>query len=263
MTAPLLDIRDLGIDFGGLRAVDGLGFAVQAGEIVSVIGPNGAGKTTAFNLISGVYTPMRGTVTLDGETVTGLPPPELARRGLSRTFQNLQVFKQMTVLENVMAGRHLAETASVWSDLLMLGRSRRDTAASTRASQDLLARVGLADQAQWPAGALSYGALKRLEIARALATEPRLVLLDEPAAGCNAIETQEIDALIAEIARDGVAVLLVEHDMKLVMKISSHVVVLDQGCKLAEGEPAQVSRNPDVIAAYLGADAAEAADALG
>jgi branched-chain amino acid transport system ATP-binding protein len=260
----LLSVEGLGIDFGGLRAVDNVEFSVGSGEIVSVIGPNGAGKTTLFNMISGLYIPARGRVTLAGEDVTAMAAHRLAARGLSRTFQNLQVFLQMTVLENVMAGRHLAEGDHILCDLLGLPRSRRRTRETEIMAHELLARVGLERGAEQEASALSYGSLKRLEIARALASEPRLLLLDEPAAGCNAVETEEIDRLIAQIAREGVAVLLVEHDMKLVMKISNHIVVLANGEKIAEGAPGEVARNPKVIAAYLGAHGGkEAANALG
>jgi branched-chain amino acid transport system ATP-binding protein len=250
----LLAVEGLGISFGGLRAVDDVSLGVAAGEVVSVIGPNGAGKTTLFNMISGVYAPGAGRVRLAGDDVTGLPPHQLARRGLSRTFQNLQNFAAMSVLENVMAGHHLAERGSVLGDLFGLPASHRRARAAEAASRALLERVQLGQHAEREAGSLSYGQLKRLEIARALGASPKILLLDEPAAGCNAVETAEIDVLIAELAAGGVAILLVEHDMKLVMKISSHIVVLDRGRKIAEGGPDKVSRDPAVIAAYLGAE---------
>ncbi|MBZ9790198.1 ABC transporter ATP-binding protein [Rhizobium sp. 3T7] len=256
----LLQVESLGIDFGGLRAVNDVSFSLKAGEIVSVIGPNGAGKTTLFNMISGVYLPGRGRILLAGEEVTGLGPHLLAERGLSRTFQNLQIFQTMTVLENVTVGHHLHERGSVLADLLALPASRRRSRTSEAGAYTLLERVGLAQAAERTAGSLSYGALKRLEIARALALQPRVLLLDEPAAGCNAVETEEIDHLIAEIAASGVSILLVEHDMKMVMRISNHIVVLDHGEKIAEGEPSTVARNPRVVEAYLGAQGVEAAN---
>ncbi len=259
----LLSVEGLGIEFGGLRAVQDVSFKVKPGEIVSVIGPNGAGKTTLFNMISGIYLPGTGKVVLDSEDVTGMAPHLLARRGLSRTFQNLQIFQQMTVLENAIAGYHLQASCHVLADMFNLPSSRRRAKVAAEGARHLLERVGLGRAAEQEAGNLSYGALKRLEIARALALKPRVLLLDEPAAGCNAVETEEIDRLIAEVAKEGVAILLVEHDMKMVMRISNHIVVLDHGEKIAEGDPATVSRNPAVIAAYLGTQAEEATHADG
>ncbi|MDX2203061.1 MAG: ABC transporter ATP-binding protein [Hyphomicrobiaceae bacterium] len=251
----LLAVEGLAIRFGGVKAVDDLSFAIEKGQIFSIIGPNGAGKTTLFNMISGLYRPSRGSVRLEGEDVTGLPPHLLARRGLSRTFQNLQIFYRMSALENVMVGCHLKERRSVLPHLLALPSVKRQNRESRARAEALLARVGLAAEAHKDAGSLSYGALKRLEIARALGSEPKLLLLDEPAAGCNHVETEEIDALIQTIARDGVTVALVEHDMKLVMKISQRILVLDYGRKLAEGTAQEVRQNPDVIRAYLGSQA--------
>ncbi|WP_308116430.1 ABC transporter ATP-binding protein [Falsiroseomonas oryziterrae] len=257
--AVLLTAADIGISFGGLRALDGVGFSARAGEILAIIGPNGAGKTTLFNIVTGLYRASSGRIALDGQDVTEAPPHALAARGLSRTFQNLQVFFRMTALENVMAGRHLQERSSLLGDLFRLPASRRANAATRDAAMALLAEVGLADKADLPAGSLPYGALKRLEIARALATQPRVLMLDEPAAGCNPVETEEIDHLIVQVAARGVAVVLIEHDMKLVMRISRHVVVLNQGRMLAEGTPEEVRTNPEVIAAYLGTHGAREA----
>ena len=253
----LLSVEGLGIAFGGLKAVNNVSFGVRPGEIVSIIGPNGAGKTTLFNMISGIYLPSMGQVKLSGEDVTGIAPHLLARRGMSRTFQNLQIFQSMTVLENAIAGYHLQERGPVLADLFGLPSSRARAKRAEAGARKLLERVGLDRAAEREAGNLSYGSLKRLEIARALALDPKILLLDEPAAGCNAVETEEIDHLIAEVAASGVAILLVEHDMKMVMRISNHIVVLDHGEKIAEGDPATVSRNPAVVAAYLGAENAD------
>jgi branched-chain amino acid transport system ATP-binding protein len=262
--APLLEARDLGISFGGIRAVDGVAFTAEAGRILAIIGPNGAGKTTLFNMVSGLYRPGSGRVLIDGEEVTALEPHRLAERGLSRTFQNLQVFFRMSAAENVMVGRHLHERRGVLAHLFGAPSVARQNRETRERAMALLDFVGLAGLADMPAGSLPYGALKRLEIARALAIEPRLVLLDEPAAGCNPVETEEIDQVIRAIASRGVGVVLVEHDMKLVMKISHRVLVLDHGRPLAEGSPDAVRSNPEVVRAYLGGlGAREAAHALG
>lgn len=255
----VLEAEGLGISFGGVKAVDGVSFRAEAGRILAIIGPNGAGKTTLFNMVSGVYLPKAGAVRLGGEDATGLEPHLLARRGLSRTFQNLQVFFRMTAVENVMVGRHLHETRGVLAHLFALPSVARQNRATRETALALLDRVGLTALADMPAGSLPYGALKRLEIARALATEPKALLLDEPAAGCNPVETEEIDHVIQSIAREGVAVVLVEHDMKLVMKISDRILVLDHGKPLTEGTPAEVRAHPDVIRAYLGGHGAREA----
>lgn len=248
----ILAAKDIGISFGGIKAIDGVSFEVSPGQILSIIGPNGAGKTTLFNIVSGVYERDQGRIELSGEDVTGLTPDKLAARGLSRTFQNLQIFQRMTAAENVMVGRHLRERCNLLADMFRLPSVTRQNSETRKAALALLDGVGLKGSADVSAGSLSYGACKRLEIARALAAEPRVLLLDEPAAGCNAVETEEIDELIRRVAAKGIAVVLVEHDMKLVMKISDHILVLNRGKPIAEGKPREVRDNPAVLEAYLG-----------
>ncbi|MBN9596795.1 MAG: ABC transporter ATP-binding protein [Afipia sp.] len=248
----ILAAKDIGISFGGIKAIDGVSFEVSPGQILSIIGPNGAGKTTLFNIVSGVYERDQGRIELSGEDVTGLTPDKLAARGLSRTFQNLQIFQRMTAAENVMVGRHLRERCNLLADMFRLPSVTRQNSETREAALALLDGVGLKGSADVSAGSLSYGACKRLEIARALAAEPRVLLLDEPAAGCNAVETEEIDELIRRVAAKGIAVVLVEHDMKLVMKISDHILVLNRGKPIAEGKPREVRDNPAVLEAYLG-----------
>lgn len=248
----LLAVENLSKDFGGVRAVEGLSFTVEAGAIHSIIGPNGAGKTTLFNLITGLYVPTVGAIAFDGRDITHARPHVLPRLGISRTFQNLQIFYNMTALENVMAGSHLHAQAGFLPSVLRLPSAVRANRRARERAAELMDFVGLAEYAGADSDSLPYGALKRLEIARALATEPRLLLLDEPAAGCNPRETRDIDDLIKRIAAAGVTVLLVEHDMHLVMGISDRILVLDYGRRLAEGTAEEVRGNPDVIAAYLG-----------
>jgi branched-chain amino acid transport system ATP-binding protein len=251
----LLEVTNLSKAFGGVKAVQHVSFAIEPGIIYSVIGPNGAGKTTLFNLITGVYTPSEGDIKLDGVSIAGKSPYALARMGVSRTFQNLQICMNMTALENVMVGAHLRLNRNLlWAMLRLPNITGRDRQLRAEAAE-LMEFVGLGKQINARADAMSYGALKRLEIARAMAAKPKLLFLDEPAAGLNPKETVEIDELIRKIADSGVTVVLVEHDMKMVMNLSDHILVLDYGKKLAEGSAEDVRRNPDVIAAYLGAHA--------
>ena len=248
----ILAADGLSIAFGGVRAIDGVSLAVEPGTVFSIIGPNGAGKTTLLNIVSGLYRPQAGRVLLAGEDVTAVAAHRLARLGLSRTFQNLQIFFRMSTLDNVMVGRHRHERTGLVADLLHLPRVARQNRATRDAALAALARVGLAADAERSAGALAYGALKRLEIARALASEPKILLLDEPAAGCTPVERREIESVIRTIVRDGVTVVLVEHDMRLVMTVSDRIHVLAHGRTLAEGNAAEIREHPAVIEAYLG-----------
>jgi branched-chain amino acid transport system ATP-binding protein len=250
-----LVVKNLSKQFGGVKAVQDVSFTIKSGTVHSVIGPNGAGKTTLFNLITGIYTPTQGEISFEGSAVAGEPPYELARLGMSRTFQNLQVCMNMTAIENVMVGAHLRLAQGLLASLLHLPGLRRADRACRDEAAGLMDFVGVGKYRAAHASQMPYGALKRLEIARALAARPKMILLDEPAAGLNDTETHEIEALIRKIADSGVTVVLVEHDMKLVMNLSDHILVLDYGKKLAEGTAAEVRANPDVIAAYLGASA--------
>ncbi|MGE5517168.1 MAG: ABC transporter ATP-binding protein [Bacteroidota bacterium] len=248
----LLTVEGLSKEFGGVHAVEDLSFTINPGTIHSIIGPNGAGKTTLFNLITGIYTPSRGSIRLDGKDIAGRRPSDLAALGMSRTFQNLQVFFNMSAVENVMVGHHLHLGRGFVASLLRLPSVARRDRACRAHCVELLEFVGLGRYVHADASAMPYGALKRLEIARALAAKPRLLLLDEPAAGLNATESREIDEVIKKVATSGVTVVLVEHDMKMVMGISDHILVLNYGRKLAEGTPAEVRANAEVVAAYLG-----------
>ena len=251
----LLEVKDLSIHFGGVKAVQNVSFSIDQGIVYSVIGPNGAGKTTLFNLITGVYKPTTGEIRLDGEAIHGKSPDQLAERGMARTFQNLQICMNMSAVENVMVGAHLRLDRNLFKAALRLpGLRRRDAELRAEATQ-LMHFVGLDAYVNERADAMPYGALKRLEIARALAMKPRIIFLDEPAAGLNPRETIEVDHLVRKVADSGITVVLVEHDMKMVMNLSDRILVLDYGKKLAEGCGAEVRNNPDVIAAYLGAHA--------
>ncbi|MGE0873799.1 MAG: ABC transporter ATP-binding protein [Burkholderiales bacterium] len=250
----LLRAEGLSKEFGGVRAVESLHFDIAAGTVFSIIGPNGAGKTTLLNMLTGIYRPSAGRIWFGDRMLAGRAPHEFAAAGIGRTFQNLQIFFNMSALENVMTGRHLLERCSVLAALVRAPRLARAERACRDAAAELLAFVGLEAWLHAAADAMPYGALKRLEIARALAAEPRLLLLDEPAAGLNPAEIGDIGRLIERIAARGITVVLVEHNMKLVMGVSQHVLVLDYGRKLAEGDAQTVRTDPRVIEAYLGAE---------
>lgn len=256
----ILEVSHLTMDFGGLRALDDVTMTIAKGEIMALIGPNGAGKTTFFNCITGIYQPTAGDIHVsrpedNGKRVriNGLKPNQVTERGLARTFQNIRLFPNMSVLENVMIGRHCRTHSGIVGAVLKGPRTRREEQEVVEYSYTILEKIGLAEHVNDLAKNLPYGAQRRLEIARALATEPFLLLLDEPAAGMNPIETSELDALIARIRdKEHISILLIEHDMKLVMSLSDRITVMDYGKKIAEGTPTEIGNNPIVIKAYLG-----------
>ncbi|BCL60815.1 ABC transporter ATP-binding protein [Desulfomarina profundi] len=260
MNSPILNVTGLTMDFGGIRALNALDLDVYGGEIVALIGPNGAGKTTFFNCVTGIYMPTAGEVLLTSpktgksESLKGLKPNQVTEKGLARTFQNIRLFPKMTVLENVMIGRHCRTKAFILGAILRNRATREEEQSILETSYAILQKVGLEQYSNEFAENLPYGGQRRLEIARALATEPLLLLLDEPAAGMNPQETLELVELIKEISADGQAILLIEHDMKLVMSLSDRIFVMDYGKKIAQGTPAEIRENPAVIKAYLGED---------
>ncbi len=248
----LLKVKKLEKQFGGLKAISDLSFSVPENIIFSIIGPNGAGKTTLFNLLTSIYRPSAGSIFFKDKEITGLSPFKIARLGMSRTFQNLQIFLNMSAIENVMVGCHLRSKAGLLASAIRLPSVIREEKEVRRMAEEALHFCGLSKYKDRPAAGLPYGLLKKLEVARSLASRPKLLLMDEPAAGLNDTETRELCQLIKRICESGITVLLVEHNMTLVMEISQRVLVLNYGRLLAEGPPEQIQKNQDVIAAYLG-----------
>jgi branched-chain amino acid transport system ATP-binding protein len=249
-----LEIRGLNRAFGGLQAVDDVSFDVEKNQIKAIIGPNGAGKTTLFNLISGTLKADSGSVKFKGDSIQGLPPYKIAEKGISRTFQNIKLFKHMSVLENVMIGRHTRSRSGFFSGMFSLPRSWEEEKTIHEKSLEVIELLGISELAGHDAESLPFGKQRTVEFARALAMEPELLILDEPAAGLNIHETEEMAEMITRIREWGITVLIIEHDMSLIMDISDHIAVLSSGTKIAEGKPEEIQKNKDVIRVYLGED---------
>ena len=248
----MLEVRDLTIRFGGLVAVNAVNFQIPKGSIFGLIGPNGAGKTTIFNMISGVYAPTSGKVIFDGREIQGKAPYKVCDMGISRTYQNINLFKSMTVLENVMVGCHTRTKAGLFPSMLRIPSQRKEERSVVEKSQEILDFMDLGDKSMLKASSLSYGEQRRLEISRALASEPKMLLLDEPAAGMNGAEKEELQRTIRKIADKGITILLVEHDMKLVMNVTHQICVINFGKRIGFGTPEEIQKNPEVVEAYLG-----------
>jgi branched-chain amino acid transport system ATP-binding protein len=261
MTEPLLDVQNITLRFGGVTAIAGVSFEVGSDELFAIIGPNGAGKTSIFNSISQVYRPQEGDITWKGESIMGTRPDHVAHLGIARTFQNIELFPQMTVVDNLLTGRHIRMERSWLAGALWLGPAKKEEVENRRRVEDIIDFLEIEQWRKHPVALLPYGFQKRVELGRALAMEPELLLLDEPVAGMNLEETEDMARFILDVQRElGIAMILVEHDMGLVMDIADRVMVLDFGQRIATGTPAEVQKNRDVIAAYLGSESTTTAD---
>jgi branched-chain amino acid transport system ATP-binding protein len=255
MNAPLLEVEDITLRFGGVTAINGVSFDVQPGELFAIIGPNGAGKTSIFNTISQVYRPQQGEIRYEGQSIMGIRPDRVAELGIARTFQNIELFAQMTVVDNLLTGRHVRMQRSWLSGAIYWGATRREELENRAKVEDIIDFLEIEQWRKYPVALLPYGFQKRVELGRALAMDPKLLLLDEPVAGMNLEETEDMARFILDIQRElGITMIMVEHDMGLVMDIADRVLVLDFGQSIALGTPAEVQANPDVIAAYLGSE---------
>ena len=252
---PLIDVRNITLRFGGVTAIDDVSFDVQPEELFAIIGPNGAGKTSIFNTISQVYRPQEGTITFEGESIMGTRPDKVAELGIARTFQNIELFPQMNVIDNLLTGRHIRMNGSIFDGAIWWGKAKREEIENRRKVEDIIDFLEIEQWRKHPVALLPYGFQKRVELGRALAMEPKLLLLDEPVAGMNLEETEDMARFILDIKRElNIPMIMVEHDMGLVMDIADRVMVLDFGQRIAMGTPDEVQANPDVIAAYLGSE---------
>ena len=252
---PLLDVRNITLRFGGVTAINDVGFHVMPDELFAIIGPNGAGKTSIFNTISQVYRPQEGDILFEGESIMGSRPDRIAQKGIARTFQNIELFAQMNVIDNLLTGRHIRMHGNVFQGAMWFGKAKKEEIANRRKVEDIIDFLEIQAWRKHPVSLLPYGFQKRVELGRALAMEPKLLLLDEPVAGMNLEETEDMARFILDIKRElNIPMIMVEHDMGLVMDIADRVMVLDFGQRIALGTPAEVQRNPDVIAAYLGSE---------